>query len=878
MAVSLGAPASARAHLTIDFETYVDGSPIPAGTALSAQFAVWDVTTFRTTAGAPVVRRLGLPGQSGLQTLVGDGPGNPATHPIEMWFGRGGAKDVQLRVLDVGMNGVVLEGFSSAGALLASDSVVHTGDGAGEADTLRIVADGMVRVVVRTIGADPSDGFAVDDVVFHVDDICGNGEVEAGEVCDDGNPFRCDGCAPDCASTDIIGCDIDGACVPELTLHPSQPCLLCDPRIEPRAWSPVTAGAPCDDDLFCTVGDACSDGACVGTPRSCDDGLPCTEDSCNELADRCARPVLDGCLIDGACVPEGATDPGDPCRRCDPARTRGRYSLAPAGSLCDDGDACTVEDACDEVGECAGAARECDDGLSCTTDTCVAGVCGATLAVGCLIDGACVPAGGVDPVDPCRACRPLRSRVAWSPVDVGAPCDDGAFCTGSDACDAAGRCVGEPRLCDDGVACTLDRCDDRADACVHDADASRSCAIDGVCVADGVPDPTDPCRACVFDVSATSWTPRPAGEPCDDGRYCTVGDACRADGTCGGAPRDCADALACTDAACDDATRACGSVVVDGCAIDGVCVPEGGVSPFDACEVCDPGRDPRGWSPAPAGSPCDDGRFCTVDDRCDGAGGCAGDDRDDCDDGLDCTADRCDAERDACSAAVAEGCVIDGACVAALALDPEAACRGCRPEVDRRAYTALEVGAPCEVPTCRAGAAGATGECSRAATCEPALVECPDGLSCADDTRCADRCEGEEGCRAGFHCASGGCRPDRDPGAPCAHDDDCGSGPCVDSVCCDDACEGPCVGCDVVGVEGVCSPRPVGTPCLNGACDGAGVCATVRPDAGLDAPDAGVPARGAGGCAVARTSPLGFALPLALLVTLAAAVRRRAAS
>ncbi len=67
-------------------------------------------------------------------------------------------------------------------------------------------------------------------------------------------------------------------------------------------------GRPCNDGDACTVGDLCKQGACIGSaPLSCDDGNPCTVDTCD--------PVT-GCLQE--------------------------YSLYP----CDDGDGCTVNDHC----------------------------------------------------------------------------------------------------------------------------------------------------------------------------------------------------------------------------------------------------------------------------------------------------------------------------------------------------------------------------------------------------------------------------------------------------------------------------------------------------------------------------------------------------
>ena len=74
--------------------------------------------------------------------------------------------------------------------------------------------------------------------------ICGDGFLDAGEQCDDGNVLDGDCCSSTC-------------------------------QLEPN-------GIPCQDGDACTTGDTCSAGTCIGgPPPNCDDGNQCTADSCD---------------------------------------------------------------------------------------------------------------------------------------------------------------------------------------------------------------------------------------------------------------------------------------------------------------------------------------------------------------------------------------------------------------------------------------------------------------------------------------------------------------------------------------------------------------------------------------------------------------------
>ncbi len=111
-----------------------------------------------------------------------------------------------------------------------------------------------------------------------------------GLACDDGDPCTlgdacsgtaCRGTSLDCSALDD-GCNV-GVCVPST--------VSC-------AAQPFREGLACDDGDGCTVADTCLNGACLGPPRSCDDGDVCSTDACSGGA--CAHGATGNCGIGGA--------------------------------------------------------------------------------------------------------------------------------------------------------------------------------------------------------------------------------------------------------------------------------------------------------------------------------------------------------------------------------------------------------------------------------------------------------------------------------------------------------------------------------------------------------------------------------------------------
>ncbi len=454
-----------------------------------------------------------------------------------------------------------------------------------------------------------------------------------------------------------------------------------------------STGTPCDDGVFCTENDVCNGaGACGGAPRDCSDGLSCTTDVCDEGANRCESSLAAGnCLIDGTCFADDQPRPSNDCEICDSEQTTSDWSFAPNAQACSDGLFCTVNDRCDGVGGCEGEMRDCSDVADCTADSCNEAIdrCEHRVTAEsdrCAIDGMCIPRGELNPANPCEACNPDVSGSSWSPVSAGTECSDGVFCTADDACDGAGVCRGTPRDCGDGVSCTVDVCDEGAGRCENSL-SDDACQIDGMCVAAGARNPLNPCELCDPILSQSAWSPVPAGASCSDGSFCNV-QTCDGAGACEAAPRDCDDERGCTTDTCDEASRRCEhSVDVGRCLIDDVCFVDGDVNPENSCEACG-SSSLTNWSGVAAGTECDDGRFCTATDACDGSGACVGSGVADCDDGISCTVDRCDPETDACIGDVDPAfCAIDGMCVPAGMENPEDACGVCEPASNPRGYT-----------------------------------------------------------------------------------------------------------------------------------------------------------------------------------------------
>ncbi|MCK5642612.1 MAG: hypothetical protein KAJ19_17525, partial [Gammaproteobacteria bacterium] len=264
----------------------------------------------------------------------------------------------------------------------------------------------------------------------------------------------------------------------------------------------------CDDGLWCNGGESCSislGGCQAGYTKTCNDGVGCTDDSCNETTDSCDNLVNDGNCDNGLwCDGAETCDATDDCQA----------GTAPTPNIEDDGINCT-DVVCDETTHNFTNVMNnanCDDGLFCNgVETC-------DIELDCLAGTA--PDCG-DPIF-CTddSCDEENNTCINIPND--AYCDDGNFCNGAEKCDITFDCdesgYGIPLVLDDGISWTIDSCDEVLNLVLH--------------------------------------TPNHA--LCDDGIFCNGAETMGPDGSCqAGTAPDCDDAVGCTDDSCNETTDSC---------------------------------------------------------------------------------------------------------------------------------------------------------------------------------------------------------------------------------------------------------------------------------------------------------------------------------
>jgi|GEM_PF-1129171 len=672
------------------------------------------------------------------------------------------------------VDGVCCE--STCGALCYACSQAKTG-----------LADGLCRGV--TAGDDPDLECTQSPETSCGDDGTCNGSGACRKW--DNTTFCGTACQSDNAY--VKHCNGGGACIQDSTVA-----TYCSPfKCNTATGTCLTTCAADTDCQAGTTGRYCQDGACL-------DKKP--------LGELCgaAKECFSNFCVDGVCCNNECTGL---CRACSAFRKGGGNDGAcePVYAQKDPSDECDVNLPCLENGYCNGLGA---CGLFAVGTNCGSTQCVGTIATGQMCDGsgACINNTTGTECSP-YVCQTNVGCLTNCTGDQ--DCVTGNFCSNSQCvpklangqpCTAATQCGSNH--CVDQVCCNQ-ACGSLCFACTNakkgggqdgdcaevetGADPDNDCEDEGACGLDGACNGLGGCRL---------YT---AGSPCGTGAICdgTVakGQMCNGTGTCVDMPSgtECSPHVCKANVGC---AKPCASAAdcIAGyyCAISGDCVPKkSDSSPCDENYECTSTFCVDGVCCNTACSdPC---QACSASTKQTGADGLCGPAREDTDPHDDCV------ENPPAS------CSYDGQC------NGTGACR-------------LYIQGTACGPTACDGNLVKGQTCNGSGTC----VNDPTGTDCSpyvcENSVCMTSCVDANDCSTGNLCVDNVCTTPGQLGSPCTIGTQCGSGWCVDGVCCNEECEGQCEACSVAGSVGICAPvtgSPLGNrePCdgtapCKGSCDG----------------------------------------------------------
>ena len=236
---------------------------------------------------------------------------------------------------------------------------------------------------------DPASGCQVGEpLACNDDDMCNGTEwCDPASGCQPGEPLVCDD-GLYCNGTETCGSNV--GCLPGTQPDCSSAgdqcnAGVCDEELDECVSIPLTNGTPCVDELFCTQNEICTAGACGGEPRDCSEASDqCNDGICDEQNERCAKqpmaygaPCDDGlfCTIGETCEAGVCTDGAprdcsiaeDFCKMgfCDEDSDSCSVNNINEGGFCDDDLFCTIGETC-HLGQCEGGQpQNCDNGVFC---------------------------------------------------------------------------------------------------------------------------------------------------------------------------------------------------------------------------------------------------------------------------------------------------------------------------------------------------------------------------------------------------------------------------------------------------------------------------------------------------------------------------------
>ena len=288
---------------------------------------------------------------------------------------------------------------------------------------------------------------------------CGNGFVDVGEGCDDGNTNADDGCNAACKIEDNVSCQSDDQCAGgycDYGADEEEP--LCTSVVLPCGNGIVEAGEGCDDGNR-EGGDGCDVSCLVEDGNVCESALECASASCSEgICVRCGDGDIDA---QEACDDANTLD-GDGCSSACRVEVEGECTalrqcesgacdldtntcLSPCGDgSVDEGEGC--DDSNLDEGDGCNAACLVEEGFACAeNDDCASGLCYEDL---CLdpnddddddgITNGVEVEDGFDPFDPCD---PDPEHENCNPADAGPLPDGGGAGDAGDLLNADGGVV-----------------------------------------------------------------------------------------------------------------------------------------------------------------------------------------------------------------------------------------------------------------------------------------------------------------------------------------------------------------------------------------------------------------------------------------------------
>ncbi len=348
---------------------------------------------------------------------------------------------------------------------------------------------------------------------------CVHANLVDSTTCDDGQKCTlADGCKNGVCTGTVNKCDDNKLCTFDLCLE-----------FEKDDGCTHTPGSAfmlaCNDGSVCNLNGACDiDGNCTGTPKDCDDGNPCTDDSCKEPTGCAHKPNTAVCTGASPCDVSGQCSAGQcvtKTKDCNDGNNCTNDSCDPkSGCLhaantaaCGDGNPCTSADFCKDGACQAGPATSCDDGDACTSDSC-------DMTKGCLHA----------PVAPGTTCS-VGQCVAG--LCLGATCGDGlcGFTESSGSCASdcpasGGACTVSDTACQ--ATCVASKCATQAAACNADPTCAAVTSCESACT-------TAACRlGCASGVPAGSLAHANALHACSQA-FCVannwIGKKCSGSGS-----------------------------------------------------------------------------------------------------------------------------------------------------------------------------------------------------------------------------------------------------------------------------------------------------------------------------------------------------------